>query len=131
MQPAALVTTEAYGSQRADRAERENGVRQFIVARTIRLSHRLTSVGGQAMVARNRIHCSVVAVPVRMDGSMSSGALARDVLPWADPYVAQLIRKLQDEVRQERRTQVMVQRYRAGALDTCLVSTSGRISAVK
>jgi hypothetical protein len=29
--------------------------------------------------------------------------LARDVLPWADPYVAQLIKKLQDEVRFERR----------------------------
>jgi hypothetical protein len=34
---------------------------------------------------------------------VSRGALARDVLPWADPYVAGLIRKLQDEVRFERR----------------------------
>ena len=27
---------------------------------------------------------------------------ASELLPWADPYIARLIRKLQDEVRQER-----------------------------
>ncbi|HEX3602131.1 MAG TPA: hypothetical protein VHU84_18400 [Lacipirellulaceae bacterium] len=33
---------------------------------------------------------------------MTTGAIVQDVLPWADPYVAQLIQKLQDEVRMER-----------------------------
>ena len=53
------------------------------------------------MVALNRIRCQVVSVG--SDAYVSRGALARDVLPWADPYVAQLIKKLQDEVRFERR----------------------------
>jgi hypothetical protein len=34
------------------------------------------------------------------------------VLPWADPYVAQLIEKLQNEVREERRLQSRVRHYR-------------------
>jgi hypothetical protein len=55
------------------------------------------------MVARNRIHCRVVAISSPTNTFVSRGALARDVLPWADPYVAQLIKKLQDEVRFERR----------------------------
>jgi hypothetical protein len=55
------------------------------------------------MVAHNRIHCQVVAIESHTEPSVSRGALARDVLPWADPYVAQLIKKLQDEVRFERR----------------------------
>jgi hypothetical protein len=46
----------------------------------------------------------------------SRGALARDILPGADPYVAQLIRKLQDEVRAERRLQSLVRHYRPGAV---------------
>lgn len=32
-------------------------------------------------------------------------------MPGADPYVAQLIRKLQDEVREERRLQSRVRHY--------------------
>jgi hypothetical protein len=55
------------------------------------------------MVAFNRIRCQVVSVGSSADPYVSRGALARDVLPWADPYVAQLIKKLQDEVRFERR----------------------------
>jgi hypothetical protein len=55
------------------------------------------------MVAQNRIRCQVVAIDSGMEPYVSRGALARDVLPWADPYVAQLIKKLQDEVRFERR----------------------------
>jgi hypothetical protein len=65
------------------------------------------------MVAFNRIRCTVVAVSDLENGRLSSGALARDVLPWADPYVAQLIKKLQDEVRTERRAQSCVRHYRA------------------
>jgi hypothetical protein len=41
---------------------------------------------------------------------MLRGAMVRDLLPWADPYVAQLIKKLQDEVRQERRAQSLIRR---------------------
>jgi hypothetical protein len=55
------------------------------------------------MIARNRIRCQVVAIDSHAEPNVSRGALARDVLPWADPYVAQLIKKLQDEVRFERR----------------------------
>jgi hypothetical protein len=66
------------------------------------------------MVARNQILCTVVAVPVPAEFCMSRGAMARDLLPWADPYVAQLIKKLQDEVRHERRMQSLLQ-GRAGA----------------
>src|SRR6476659_6315358 len=69
------------------------------------------------MVAHNRIRCLVVSVPVSSDRLNSSGALARDVLPWADPYVAGLIKKLQDEVRQERRLQSLVRRYRPMTAD--------------
>jgi len=64
------------------------------------------------MIAHSRIRCTVVAVPVPADRWTSRGALARDILPWADPYVAGLIRKLQDEVRRERRFQSLVRHYR-------------------
>jgi len=57
------------------------------------------------VVARNRVRCVVVAVSVPEDRLNSRGALAREIMPGADPYVAQLIRKLQDEVREERRLQ--------------------------
>lgn len=59
------------------------------------------------MVARTRIRCLVVALS-ESDRLASRGALAREVLPWADPYVAGLIRKLQEEVRQERRVKSLV-----------------------
>ena len=55
------------------------------------------------MIARNRIRCIVVEVGNRTDRPAPRGALARDLLPWADPYVAGLIKKLQEEVRSERR----------------------------
>jgi hypothetical protein len=55
------------------------------------------------MVAFNRVRCTVVAVSEMPLRGMSRGVIARDVLPWADPYVAQLIKTLQDEVRAERR----------------------------
>jgi len=55
------------------------------------------------MVARNRIRCTVITTDSSRDPLVSRGALAREVLPWADPYVAQLIKNLQDEVRFERR----------------------------
>jgi hypothetical protein len=66
---------------------------------------------------RNRIRCAVVAVPAaggRLAGGRLSGrgALARDLVPWADPYVMQLIHKLQDEVRSEREDSVRLRRQR-------------------
>jgi hypothetical protein len=60
------------------------------------------------MVARNSIRCTVVAVPVSPNRCLSRGVMAQDLLPWADPYVAQLIKNLQDEVRQERRMRSLV-----------------------
>ena len=45
------------------------------------------------MVAFNRVRCTVLAVSELQRGGMSRGAIVRDVLPWADPYVAQLIKK--------------------------------------
>jgi hypothetical protein len=54
------------------------------------------------MVAFKNIRCTIVAVNEFQKCGMSRGAIARDVLPWADPYVAQLIKNLQDEVRAER-----------------------------
>jgi hypothetical protein len=62
------------------------------------------------MVASNRIRCTVVAVEVSSD-RFSSRQVAKDLLPWADPYVAQLIRNLQDEVRQERQERSRVRCY--------------------
>ena len=83
------------------------------------------------MVARNPIRCTVVAVPVSPDRCLAHGAMARDLLPWADPYVAQLIKNLQDEVRHERRMQSGVRHYRPLGMDGAEASTSWRISAAR
>jgi hypothetical protein len=82
------------------------------------------------MVASNRIRCTVVAVEVTSDRMMSRG-VAQDLLPWADPYVAQLIRNLQEEVRQERQMKSLVRHYQPGDTLVAGLSTSRRISAVK
>jgi hypothetical protein len=70
------------------------------------------------MSPRTRIRCTVVAIPLTADRWTSRGALARDLLPWADPYVAGLIKRLQDEVRRERRFQSMVRHYRPTHADS-------------
>jgi hypothetical protein len=70
------------------------------------------------MVARTRIRCLVVAVPAEDEREVSRGALSREVLPWADPYVAGLIKKLQDEVRRERKFRSIVRNYHHAAADT-------------
>lgn len=54
------------------------------------------------MVAFNRVRCTVMAIQELQKSGMTRSAIVRDVLPWADPYVAQLIKNLQDEVRTER-----------------------------
>jgi hypothetical protein len=81
------------------------------------------------MVTSNRVHCTVVAVEVSSD-RFSSRSVARDVLPWADPYVAQLIRNLQEEVRQERQLRSRV-RHDGPTFAASGLSTSRRISAAK
>lgn len=62
------------------------------------------------MVAINqkRVRCIVVRVPVMVDLFAERGALAHEMLPGADPYIAQLIRNLQDEVRHERRMESLL-----------------------
>ena len=60
------------------------------------------------VVNRKRIRCVVIAVPDEADAWTTRGALARHLVPDADPYVAQLIKRLQDEVRDERRARPRV-----------------------
>jgi hypothetical protein len=79
----------------------ETGIVRQVLVRTSFSNQLVNTLWGLLMVAFNRIRCQVVSVG--SDSHVSRGALARDVLPWADPYVAQLIKKLQDEVRYERR----------------------------
>jgi len=61
---------------------------------------------------RRRVRCVIVAVPDETPAWTSRGALAHELLPGADPYVAQLIRRLQDEVRAERRLAALERRAR-------------------
>ena len=50
-----------------------------------------------------RIRVIAVEVPVNQDDiRFASRPRSRDLLPWADPYIAKLIHNLQDEVREER-----------------------------
>lgn len=67
------------------------------------------------MIARKRIRCIVVEVGTTADRR----PMARDLLPWADPYVAGLIKKLQDEVRYERRMKSAGRNRLAGAVPGC------------
>jgi hypothetical protein len=56
------------------------------------------------MIAPSRIRCRVIAIPVSSDmGVRSTSPRPSELLPWADPYIAGLIHKLQAEVRSERR----------------------------
>ena len=70
-------------------------------------------MGDSSMVAFNKVRCTVITVSEFQRGGTTRGAIAREVLPWADPYIAQLIKNLQDEVRMEREEQSRVQHYRA------------------
>ena len=81
------------------------------------------------MVASNCIRCTVVAVEVSTD-RFSSRCVSKELLPWADPYVAQLIRNLQEEIRRERQMKSRVRHYEPKFAASELV-TSGRISAAK
>ncbi len=83
------------------------------------------------MVVSNRVRCTVVAVPVSSDRLSPSRRIAQDLLPWADPYVAPLIRNLQNEVRQERRMRSLVRRYEPAMAVAADARTSRRISAAR
>ena len=43
----------------------------------------------------SRIHCHVIEVPTDDDWLSRRGSQPRELLPWADPYIAGLMRKLQ------------------------------------
>jgi hypothetical protein len=60
-------------------------------------------------VNKKRIRCVVLAVSAD-EGWTSRGAMVQELVPGADPYVASLIKKLQDEVRQERRAEELERR---------------------
>lgn len=64
------------------------------------------------MVARNRVRCTIISVPVGAEIVSRRGSVARELVPGADPYVAQLIKNLQDEVREERRQRSALRHYR-------------------
>lgn len=59
-----------------------------------------------APLRRKRVICTVVRVPATENTRMSTqqrfSTRPSDLIPWADPYIAQLVTKLQKEVRSER-----------------------------
>jgi hypothetical protein len=59
-------------------------------------------------ISQKRVRCIVVRVPVEADLFAERGALAHEMMPGADPYIAQLIRNLQEEVREERQQERFV-----------------------
>ena len=59
-----------------------------------------------------KIFCTVVRIPAVEEGALSASdrfsTRPSDLLPWADPYIARLVHRLQDEVRSERRVESVV-----------------------
>lgn len=74
------------------------------------------------IAAKSReVRCQVVVLPAEFDQmSHEEKRTTRpsELVPWADPYIASLVHKLQDEVREERRllreASAMAQRVRSG-----------------
>ncbi len=64
----------------------------------------------------SKIRCFVVRIP-DADSAVPPRAAWREALPWADPYILGLIRKLQDEVRMERAARFMPEREAAEMAD--------------
>jgi hypothetical protein len=48
-------------------------------------------------VRASRIHCQVLEVPVEEEWLPRRSGAVRDLLPWADPYIARLVRRLEDQ----------------------------------
>jgi hypothetical protein len=63
-------------------------------------------------VNKKKIRCVVLAVSEDNEGWTSRGAMVQELVPGADPYVALLIKRLQEEVRQERRAEELQRRER-------------------
>lgn len=86
----------------------------------------LIGIGGIDMVVahRKRIRCVVVSVPADQDAWTARGVLAHEMVPDADPYVAQLIKRLQDEVRRERRAEALSRRTKFGPVNRLARSRS-------
>jgi hypothetical protein len=47
-------------------------------------------------VTTRHIYCQVLEMPAREDWQGRRSACSRELLPWADPYIAGLIQKLED-----------------------------------
>ena len=56
------------------------------------------------MVAQNttRVHCIVLEIPATRTAGMSATRLQRELLPWADPYIAGLVERVKSEILAER-----------------------------
>ncbi|QDU90798.1 hypothetical protein Pla175_42110 [Pirellulimonas nuda] len=68
------------------------------------------------MANQTKIRCTVVSMPtetVSMPNATQPRFRPSDLLPWADPYIASLVHKLQNEVREERRDSRLRQRLSA------------------
>ena len=55
---------------------------------------------------RQRVACTVIRVSKVTSHSNRIAARPSELLPWADPYIAKLVRQLQSEIRRERPTGV-------------------------
>ncbi|MDC0936066.1 hypothetical protein OAS39_07250 [Pirellulales bacterium] len=54
-----------------------------------------------------RVVCTVVRVPeIATSATNRLAGRPSELLPWADPYIANLVRQLQSEIRRERPTNV-------------------------
>jgi hypothetical protein len=63
----------------------------------------------ESVMLTHKIRCLVIRVP-EAESDTPPRAAWREALPWADPYILGLIRKLQREVRMERAAQSMAAR---------------------
>src|SRR5262245_27453707 len=64
----------------------------------------------------SKIRCFVVRMPEE-DSAVPPRGAWREALPWADPYILGLIRKLQDEVRRDRADRFASEREAAELAD--------------
>ncbi len=68
------------------------------------------------MANQTNIRCTVVSMSIDSESSHANSQprfRPSDLLPWADPYIASLVHKLQNEVREERRDSRLRQRVNA------------------
>jgi hypothetical protein len=63
-------------------------------------------------VNKKKVRCVVLAISGDTEGWTSRGAMVQELVPGADPYVAMLIKRLQDEVREERHAEELERRER-------------------